>query len=88
MTCTLIHGDCIQVMQDLIDDGVKVDLVLTDLPYGITNCKECGSVSDFDVPDMISFDEIASADFKGQLEGHTVYFYGKCENCCKTVLSS
>ena len=34
MTCTLIQGDCLEVMQDLIDDGVKVDLVLTDPPYG------------------------------------------------------
>ena len=35
----LIQGDCLEVMQDLIDDGVKVDLVLTDPPYGITACK-------------------------------------------------
>lgn len=38
MTCTLIQGDCIQVMQDLIDDGVKVDCVLTDPPFGTTCC--------------------------------------------------
>jgi len=35
----LFQGDCLEVMQDLIDDGVKVDLVLTDPPYGITSCK-------------------------------------------------
>ena len=35
----LIQGDCIEEMQKLIDDGIKVDMVLTDLPYGITNCK-------------------------------------------------
>lgn len=28
MTCTLIQGDCIVEMQKLIDDGIKVDLVL------------------------------------------------------------
>lgn len=39
MTCTLIHGDCLEEMKKLIDEGTKVDLVLTDLPYGITNCK-------------------------------------------------
>lgn len=33
MTCTLIHGDCITEMQKLIDDGVKVDMILTDPPY-------------------------------------------------------
>ena len=35
----LIHGDCIEQMNILIDEGVKVDLVLTDLPYGTTKCK-------------------------------------------------
>lgn len=30
----LIHGDCIDEMHKLIDDGVKVDLILTDPPYG------------------------------------------------------
>ena len=39
MTCKLIHGDCLEEMQKLIDDGVKVDCVLTDLPYGTTSCK-------------------------------------------------
>ena len=35
----LINGDCIKEMQKLIDDGVKVDMVLTDPPYGTTACK-------------------------------------------------
>ena len=35
----LFQGDCLDVMQDLIDDEVKVDLVLTDPPYGTTSCK-------------------------------------------------
>lgn len=35
----LIHGDCITEMKKLIDDDVKVDLILTDLPYGTTQCK-------------------------------------------------
>ena len=39
MTCRLINGECIEEMQKLIDDGVKVDLVLTDPPYGTTACK-------------------------------------------------
>ena len=32
----LFQGDCLKVMQDLIDDDIKVDLVLTDPPYGTT----------------------------------------------------
>ena len=39
MSCTLIHGDCLEEMDKLIDEGVKVDLVLTDVPYGTTACK-------------------------------------------------
>lgn len=35
----LIQGDCLTVMQKLADEGVKVDLVLTDPPYGTTACK-------------------------------------------------
>ena len=29
----LINGECIEEMQKLIDDGVKVDLIVTDPPY-------------------------------------------------------
>ena len=28
MTCKLIHGDCLEEMRKLADDGIKVDLVL------------------------------------------------------------
>lgn len=35
----LIQGDCIEEMNNLINEGVKVDLSLTDLPYGTTQCK-------------------------------------------------
>ena len=35
----LIQGGCIEEMQNLIDEGVTVDLILTDLPYGTTQCK-------------------------------------------------
>ena len=34
MTCTLIHGDCLEEMDKLIKKGQKVDLILTDIPYG------------------------------------------------------
>lgn len=35
----LIQGDCLEVLPHLIDEGVKVDLILTDPPYGTTACK-------------------------------------------------
>ena len=33
----IIHGDCLEVMQE-IPDG-SVDMILCDLPYGTTSCK-------------------------------------------------
>lgn len=35
----LYNGDCLEVMQQLIEQGVKVDAVITDPPYGMTACK-------------------------------------------------
>lgn len=35
----LFLGDCLEVMDELIKDGVKVDAIITDPPYGTTACK-------------------------------------------------
>ena len=35
----LYNGDCLELMDKLIEDGVKVDMILTDHPYGTTKCK-------------------------------------------------
>jgi site-specific DNA-methyltransferase (adenine-specific) len=35
----LIHGDCLEEMDKLIKQGVKIDAVITDPPYGTTACK-------------------------------------------------
>lgn len=42
MTCTLIHGDCLEEMDKLIRGGQKVDLILTDPPYGTMQGGEAG----------------------------------------------
>ena len=34
----LYNGDCIAIMNQLISDGVKVDAIITDPPYGSTAC--------------------------------------------------
>jgi site-specific DNA-methyltransferase (adenine-specific) len=39
VNCNLIHGDCLEEMDKLIREGQKVDLILTDPPYGTTACK-------------------------------------------------
>ena len=43
----LFNGDCINVMEQLVSQGVKVDAVITDIPYGTTAC-EWDSVIPFD----------------------------------------
>ena len=35
----LYNGDCLEIMDSLIEEGVKVDCILTDPPYGTTACK-------------------------------------------------
>ena len=39
MSYKLYQGDCLEVMDELIEKGVKVDMILTDLPYGTTKLK-------------------------------------------------
>jgi site-specific DNA-methyltransferase (adenine-specific) len=35
----LFNGDCLEVMDKLITDGITVDAIITDPPYGTTACK-------------------------------------------------
>lgn len=35
----LYNGDCLEIMDNLIQQGIKVDAIITDIPYGTTCCK-------------------------------------------------
>lgn len=35
----LFQGDCLEVMDKLIEKGIKFDAIITDPPYGTTQCK-------------------------------------------------
>jgi len=35
----LIHGECLEEMDKLIEQGVTVDAIITDAPFGTTRCK-------------------------------------------------
>ena len=35
----LYQGDCLEIMDKLIEQGIKVDAIITDPPYGTTACK-------------------------------------------------
>ena len=39
MSYKLYQGDCLEIMDKLIEEGVKVDAIITDPPYGITAYK-------------------------------------------------
>ena len=39
MNYKLYQGDCLEVMDKLIEEGIKVDAIITDPPYGTTRCK-------------------------------------------------
>ena len=36
---TLYNGDCLEIMDKLIEAGIVVDAIITDPPYGTTACK-------------------------------------------------
>ena len=35
----IYNGDCLEIMDKLIEEGIKVDAIITDIPYGTTQCK-------------------------------------------------
>ena len=39
MNYKLYQGDCLEVMDKLIEEGIKVDMILADPPFGTTGCK-------------------------------------------------
>lgn len=47
MEINLYNGDCLEIMDRLIEQGVQVDVIITDPPYGTTACK-WDSVIDFE----------------------------------------
>lgn len=48
-------------------------------------CRNCGSVIDLEMTPIDSINQVAGAHFGGSIEGHSTYFYGKCEECQKNT---
>lgn len=44
----LYQGDCLEVMDTLIQQGIKVDAIICDLPYGTSRAKKWDNVIDFE----------------------------------------
>ena len=44
-------------------------------------CKHCGQVMDLNMQGLEHINLLAQHDFPGIIEGHSVFFYGRCEAC-------
>ena len=44
-------------------------------------CKRCGKVIDLKMQGIEHINLLAQHEFSGNIEGHTVFFYGSCEEC-------
>lgn len=50
-------------------------------PHSHFCCKKCGSILDMEIPNLDELNAYASKVFDGEVEGHTIFFYGICGNC-------
>ena len=50
-------------------------------PHNHFYCRQCGSVIDLEMDPIDHINTIANAGFYGEIEGHTIYFYGICAHC-------
>ena len=44
-------------------------------------CKHCGQVMDLKMQGLEHINLLAQHEFPGIIEGHSVFFYGRCESC-------
>lgn len=52
-------------------------------PHNHFICTSCNNVIDLQMKSIADIDQIANENFAGEIHGHTIYFYGLCENCKK-----
>lgn len=67
MSCQLFHGDCLRVMNQLIEQGCQVDAIIVDPPYGTTKCS-------WDI--IIPFDEMWKCIKKIRKENSPILIFG------------
>ena len=79
-------SDMGELLRLRVGDGVD-HFDATTTPHYHFICKNCGSVTDLELPIMHSIDTVAGDNFKGQIHGHVTYFFGTCEHCSKNSSS-
>lgn len=75
----LRNGDCIDVMCSLIDDEVKVDTVICDIPYGTTACQW---------DEIIPFDKMWDCLNKITKENSPIVLFGTQPFTTKLIMSN
>ena len=76
-------SDMGELLRLRVGDGVDHFDATTTSHYHFI-CKDCGAVTDLELPIMHSIDTVADESFSGRIDGHVTYFYGTCEHCLKT----
>ncbi|MGL4801919.1 MAG: DNA-methyltransferase [Cetobacterium sp.] len=76
----LYSGDCLQVMDSLIEQGVKVDMILCDLPYGVTK-------NDWD-KDIIPLNELWKRYNKIIKDNGAIVLFGQDKFTAKLMMSN
>ena len=52
-------------------------------PHNHFVCRHCGNVIDLEMDSIAHINDIAGKSFQGQIEGHSIFFYGTCPDCLK-----
>ena len=73
-------SDMGELLRLRVGDGVD-HFDATTTPHYHFICKDCGTVTDLELPIMHSIDTVANESFNGRIDGHVTYFYGTCEHC-------
>lgn len=50
-------------------------------PHNHFICNECNSVIDLEMDNIDFINTLATKNFSGKVEGHSIYFYGTCPDC-------
>ena len=77
-------SDMGELLRLRVGDGVD-HFDATTTPHYHFICQECGAVSDLELSNLQSINDIAGESFGGRIDGHVTYFYGACEHCAKKM---
>jgi DNA modification methylase len=81
---SLYHGDCLEIIEDLIKSNTKVDMVLCDLPYGVLN--KSNSKNKWDT--VIPFNKVWYIDEQLKKENGATVLFGQGMFSARLMLSN